>query len=143
MKHGYPNEGLKEPVSEYRNVVAEVVKEHFAKTAPLSTRLSAATSFTDELREECALMLGWERNATKTGWRQGWLHRWQHDLPELHLGEIVAEIERRGWHWFKALQAIYIHNADGKQIGNCDTRPDRNIQLCAMTALAMAIEGEN
>jgi hypothetical protein len=28
-KHKYPNEPLKEPVREYRNVVAEVVKRHF------------------------------------------------------------------------------------------------------------------
>jgi hypothetical protein len=116
----------------------------------LSTRLSAATSFTDELREECARMLGWEPNGNASLW---WQERedghsvGRLSMPELHLGEIVAEIERRGWsshHWLLPKKVLFaIGDPVNHDICGDAHRPDRNIQLCAMTALAMALENDD
>jgi hypothetical protein len=64
----------------------------------LSERLAVATELTPELREECAQMLGWERNSMLDAWRTSKTAEWQAEPPELHLGEIVVET-RRIWLW--------------------------------------------
>jgi len=117
----------------------------------ISTRLAAATSFTDELREECARLCGWYMGEHFTGLPH-YYYRETDDrhaperypgLPKLDLTEIVAEIERRGWlsGHTTSPKAVEFDVYNG-MFCRTATRPDRNIQLCAMTALAMAIEGE-
>jgi hypothetical protein len=120
----------------------------------LSERLAAATELTPELREECARMLGWQRVMPPRDIVPMWCMngKCQLQLPELHLGEIVAEIDRRGLGYRQSAPScnlpyceaeVWAHTEVGALPRYSVTRPDRNIQLCAMTALAMAIEGEN
>jgi len=119
----------------------------------LSTRLAAATSFTDELREECARLSGWELvqvgHAADIWMRHDTCEIGDKNPPELDLTEIVAEIERR-WTGY-SLNAENLPNVTLCQVAIFQhgdgviaqaTRTDRNIQLCAMTALAMALENE-
>jgi hypothetical protein len=116
----------------------------------LSTRLAAATQLTPELREEMARLCGWSwekaipvgQGSCASGWVRDKDVQWT--LPKLDLTEIVAENDRRGWDsshdtafgqcQFRVATGCKLHRA---------SRPDRNIQLCAMTALAMALENTN
>jgi len=124
--------------------------------ATLSTRLAAATELTPELREEMARLLGWRKTDRissvfgRNHWQQGDIIAtgvW--GLPKLDLTEIVAEIERRNWPSRHESHIDVVHGRNlcafdvfnGSEIHKA-TRPDRNIQLCAMTALAMALEND-
>jgi len=119
----------------------------------LSTRLAAATSFTDELREECARLLGWTatgREGMNTRREMVWLcardNQTAYGLPKLDLYEIVAEARKRGL--ALSVQNSLAHEAYWFGF-RCHKRhktfsaKHMDAQLCAMTALAMAIEGEN
>jgi len=120
----------------------------------ISTRLAAASELTPELREECALMLGWAdtgRKGMNSKCETAWLwvrgNQTAYGLPELDLTEIVAETRRKGLLvfdlgvWCGACHVILKFERKAK-IEDAVRRKDENIQLCAMTALAMAIEGE-
>lgn len=114
----------------------------------LSTRLSAATSMMPELREELARMCGWVNEGYS--WAAG-TDIWTGDdatvigCPTLDLTQIVDEIRRKGWFPMIDIKpwgvTVLVLDADMGQVARSE-RPDRNIQLAAATALALALEGE-
>ena len=113
----------------------------------LSTRLAAAKKLTYELREECALMLGFRRSdfydhtIGQYKWeRDGVLLR--RDMLKLDLTEIVGETRKRGWEYAlggKDGYACAVIRGFEHEVH----RTDQDDQLAALTALVMALENED
>jgi len=90
----------------------------------LSERIASATELTDKLHEECAIALGWKYDC---------------ELPKLHLGEIVAEIERRGWYHSSHSDPLGCGFVILGKNASYAIRKDRNLDLAALEALLQAM----